>query len=214
MSVRVIDSKMLVELSLSLPKPAWKVRSSVRRGRRGRWIESLRCYVFTPRMGDEILKGDVFEWMITNEELRDLLSVLKCISPGEYEAVRGLVRAIGPDDYVRWHQVEGPIRVELDKTGIVVEASMRGKQRKPEELTPHLFIVFPLDSPSEAHYIVDKRGHVIREPVGHKIMAGDRLVWEILDSAWLREITILVARLSADHHRRLMRDVFQAINGL
>ena len=214
MSVRIVNSRMLVELSLSLPKPAWKVRSSVRRGRRGRRVESLGCYVFTPRMGDEILEGDAFEWMITNEELRDLLSVLKCISPSEYEAIRELVHAIGPDDYVRWHRVEGPIRVELDETGIVVEASRRGKQRKPEELTPYLFIVFPLDRLSEAHYIVDKRGSVIREPVGYKIMAGDRLIWEVLDSAWLREIAILMARLSADHHRRLVRDVFQVIDGL
>lgn len=106
------------------------------------------------------------------------------------------------------------VRVIDSKMLVELSLSLRGKQRKPEELTPYLFIVFPLDRPSEAHYIVDKRGHVIREPVGHKIMAGDRLVWEILDSAWLREITILVARLSADHHRRLMRDVFQAIDGL
>ena len=71
--MRVKEGRIIVELSLSLPKRSWKIRTKVRRGRRGSWVEALGCYVFRPGVGDVIMEGDAFEWMITNEELRDLL---------------------------------------------------------------------------------------------------------------------------------------------
>jgi len=209
-----MDKRIMVELSLSLPKPAWKIRTSIRRGRRGTWVRRLRCYVFTPRVGDEIMEGDAFEWMITNEEIRDILLVLKCISPRKYEEIKEVVYGIRPNNYIKWHQVKDTIKKELDGTGIFIEASMRGKQRKPEELTPYLFIVFPLDKPSKAHCIVDKRGRQVHQPVGRRIMAGDKLIWEILNYNWIRDVTVLVARLSEAHNNKLKKDVFQAIEKL
>ena len=214
MFVRVKEGRVIIELSLSLPKRSWKIRTKFRRGRRGRWVEALGYYVFTPRVGDVIMEGDAFEWMITNEEIRDILLALKHVSPDEYEAIKEDVEDVRPSDYINWQEVKGPLRVELDETGIIVEACLRGKQRKPEEPTPHFFLVFPLDRPSRAHFIMDMWGNVVREPVGHKITAGDRLVWEILDNRWIKEVTVLIARLSEAHNSRMKEEVLRVIESL
>ena len=206
-----MERRVVVELSLSLPKPAWKIRTRVKRGRRGTWVRELGCYVFKPRVGDEIVKGDAFEWMITNEEVRDILLALRCISPNDYEVIKRAVDGVKPSHYIKWHEVRGALRKELDDTGIIVEASLRGKQRKPEELTPYLFVVFPLDRPSKAHFITDKWGKIVDEPVGRRIMAGDKLIWIIFNNEWIKEITVLIAKLSEKHNQRMKEDVFQVI---
>ena len=95
-----------------------------------------------------------------------------------------------------------------------MEASLRPKMRKPEELTPYLFIIFPLDKISEAHYITDKRGMRVLQPCGRRIMAGDKLIWVILDNDWIKDIALLIAMLSNDHNRRIKREVFDVIERL
>ena len=55
---------------------------------------------------------------------------------------------------------------------------------------------------------------MVREPVGHKITAGDRLVWEILDNRWIKEVTVLIARLSKAHNSRMKKKVLKVIESL
>ena len=212
MSVSITNEHIRVEFSLSLPKPSWKIRTKIRRDRRGNWVDIIKCYVFTPRIGDVIMKDDKFEWMITNEELRDVISALKCLSKEEYDIIKEAVYEVEASDYIDWSR--GKIFIKEFVYGITVEASLRPKMRKPEELTPYLFIILPLDKASEAHYIIDKRGTRVLQPCGRRIMAGDKLIWVILDNDWIKDIALLIAMLSNDHNRRIKREVFDVIERL
>jgi len=207
-----MNDHIIVEFSLSLPKRSWKIRTKTRRGKRGNWVSIIGCYVFTPRAGDIIMEDDKFEWMIKNEELRDILFVLRCLSKKDYNAIKEAVYEIKPSDYINWDEE----RMLIKQLGyrIIVEASLRPKMWKPTELTPQLFVVFPLDKVSEVHYIVDKRGRKILKPCGHKIMAGDKLIWIILNNEWIRDIASFIARLSNDHNRKIKKEVFSMIERL
>jgi hypothetical protein len=210
LSVKVENNKMLIEFSLTQPKKAWKIRSKVRRNRRGIFVPEISHYVFTPRIGDVVYEGDIFEWMIANEEVRDILSALRCISREEYDNIRSRVYNLVEANFIDWSRKA--VTREIDY-GISIEATRRGKQRKPEELTPYLFVLFPLDSTSKAHYLVDKRGRRIKETVGYKIKAGDKLLW-IMDKSWIEDITIMLASLDEDHNIRVKENVFDVIERL
>jgi len=197
-----MNNKILVEFSLTQAKEAWKVRSEVRRGRRGRFDRKRRVWKFTPTIGDMIYKGDIFEWMVSNEELRDILAALKCISINIYRRIKEEVYSVNE------------FNISLEKElgfGIKIEASLEPKQRKPSELTPYLFVLFPMDKPTEVCYIVNKRDELVRDPIGYKIMAGDRLIW-VPNERDLEEITVSLARLDEDHKKRIIQEIFQVLD--
>ena len=211
LSVKVENNKMLVEFSLTQPKRAWKIRSNVRRNRRGWFVPEISRYVFTPRIGDRVYEGDIFEWMIANEEVRDILSALRCISREEYGNIRVQVYRLVEANFIDWSHEEA-VTKEIGY-GISIEATYRGKQKKHEELTPYLIVLFPLDSTSKVHYLVDKRGRRIKETVGYKIKAGDKLLW-IIDVSWIEDIAIMLASLDEDHNIRVKENVFDVIERL
>jgi len=203
MSVRVKDNTVFVEFSLSQPKRAWKLRSKNKRGLRGRFNSKRGVYKFTPTMGDVIHEGDVFEWMVNNEEVRDMLSALKCISPARYEEIKRQVYTITC------------FKPEIEKElgfGIKIEACYEPKQRKPQEKTPYLFVLFPMDKPTDVCYIVNKRDEVVKQPSEYKIKAGDRLVWIVKEEGWFNEIVITLAGLDNDHKNRVIKEVFEVIS--
>jgi len=198
LSVRVEDNEIFVEFSLTLPKRAWKTRKLKKKRKP------------TPKLGYVIERGDIFEWMITNEEVRDILSTLKCISRKNYDEIRSLVYGLA--EYIDWSK-EIVVRDELSY-GIFVEASLQPKMRKRTELTPYLFVLFPLDHPSEAHYLIDKKGRRVDRTLRYKIRAGDKLVWLIEDIDWIRIIVSRLATLSEAHNRRIKEEVFEIIDSL
>lgn len=211
MSIKVENNKILVEFSLTQPKKSWKIRSKARRNGRGWFVPEISRYVFTPRIGDRVYVGDIFEWMITNEEIRDILSALRCISKEEYANIKVQVYRLVEANFIDWKH-EKVVKKELD-FGISIEASRRGKQRKPEELTPYLFVLFPLDSASKVHCLVDKRGGRIKETVGYKIKAGDKLLW-ITNVSWIGDIAVMLASLDKDHNIKVKKNVFNVIERL
>lgn len=143
------------------------------------------------------------EWMVNNEEVRDILSALRCVSADFYEEIKREVYAI--------KEFKASMMKELG-FGIKIEACLEPKQRKPSELTPYLFVLFPMDKPSKACYIVDKKGKPIKNPIRYKIKAGDRLVWAIIDLEWLREVTLGLAQLDEAHKDKVIEDIFQRVN--
>lgn len=201
LSVRVKDNTIFVEFSLSQPKRAWKIRSKIPRDRRGRFDCKRGVYKFTPTYGDIIEDGDVFEWMVDNEEIRDILSALRCLSKNIYEEIKKEVYDIEDFKY--------DVRKELG-LGVKIEASLEPKQRKPSELTPFLFVLFPIDKPTDVYYIANKREEKIEHPVKHKIKAGDKLVW-VVNKEWLKEVVVSLAKLDEDHRRRVIEEVFKVI---
>jgi hypothetical protein len=211
LSVKVENNKMLIEFSLTQPKRAWKIRSKVRRNRRGTFVPEISHYVFTPRIGDALYEGDIFEWMIANEEVRDILSALRCISREEYDNIRSRVYNLMEANFIDWSHEQVVIK-KLDY-GICIEATYRGKQKKTEELTPYLLVLFPLDPTSEVHYLVDKRGRRIKETVGYKVKAGDKLLW-IMDVSWIEDIARMLASLDEDHNIRVKENIFDVIERL
>jgi hypothetical protein len=212
LSVRIENNKILIEFSLTQPKRAWKIRSKFKRNRRGRFVPQICRYVFTPRIGDIVCKGDIFEWMIANEEVRDILSVLKCISKEDYDNIKDRVYSLMKSDFIKWSRKKAVIK-EIGY-GISIEATRRGKQWKPEELTPYLFVLIPMDSTSKVHCLVDKRGRLIQETVGYRVKAGDKILWRIIDVSWIENIVKLLACLDEDHNRRVKEDIFEVIESL
>jgi len=154
-------------------------------------------------MGDVIYEGDIFEWMVNNEEIRDVLSALKCVSPNKYKEIKRQVYSIT--------RFKPKIEKELG-FGIKIEAGYEPKQRKPQELTPFFFVLFPIDRPTDACYIVNKREEIVKQPLGYKIKAGDRLVWVVKEEEWLREIVVALAGLDEDHKERVKKEVFKVIS--
>lgn len=201
MSIRIKNNTIFVEFSLSQPKRAWKIRSKTPRDGRGRFDHERKVYKFTPAYGDIIKEGDVFEWMVDNEEIRDILSALKCLSENTYGEIKKEVYAI--------KEFRHNIKKELG-LGVEIEASLKPKQRKPSEQTPFFFVLFPMDKPTDVCYIINKRGEKIEHPTGHKIKAGDKLVW-VVNEKWLKEVVVSLAKLDKAHKERIIKEVFEVI---
>lgn len=191
MNLRLENSRILLEFSLTQPKRAWKIRKGA--GNK----KSLE-------FGDTIEKGDSFEWMLTNEEVRDVVSALRCISPETYQNIECKVTQIKHYS-ANWTKEIGE--------GITLEAKPLPKQRKPTELTPFLFVLLRLDYYTEYHYLVDKRGKKIEAVLGHKLRAGDKLIWAI-DAAQIEEIAIGLASLDSQHQEMVKEGVFGALSRL
>ncbi|MEM2189316.1 MAG: hypothetical protein QXG35_08330 [Nitrososphaerota archaeon] len=212
LNIKVRNNTIFAEFSLSQPKRSWKIRSKSKRDERGKYDTEKNVWKFTPTMNDEIQEGDVFEWMVDNQEIRDILSALKCISKDSYEKIKQEVHNIRDEEYLfdnSHASSEKAKEIELD-FDVRIEISLKPKQRKRKEKTPYLFVLFPLDRPTNICYIIDKRGEKIENPIGHKIMAGDTLVW-IVREELIKEIVVNLAKLDKAHKNGLIKEVFSKI---
>ncbi len=203
MIVQVQGDKLVVEFPLSQPKSSWRVRSKKRRGRRG-WKKDPNLWIFRPTFGDLIYEGDIFEWMISNEELREILYVAKCMEADYYEEIKKAIHNL--------NKFESHVDITLG-WGVKIEGELRPKQKKGEELTPWFFILFPLDRSSNVYYLKDAKNNKIENPINRKIRAGDRLVW-VVDLNWLKTIILKLAGLSEDHKEKIIKEVFEPIDNL
>lgn len=176
MSLKLEDNEILLEFPLTQAKRAWKIRK--RDGRKK-----------PPDLRYLIEEGDYFEWMITNEEVRDMLSALRCISPQSYKEIKELVLSVS--------QFNAKVREEIGR-GISLEASLLPKQWKRAELTPYLFVLLRLDETTDEHYLIDKRGRLIEKTLGYKLKAGDKLVW-VIKQQQIKRIILALASLDEFH---------------
>lgn len=69
MSVRIKEDNVIMEFPLTQPKRSWKIRRV-----RGTRPSNLR-------VGYEISAGDLFEWMVSNDEILDMLFGLDIYQP-------------------------------------------------------------------------------------------------------------------------------------
>lgn len=188
MNLRVENNKVMLEFPLTQAKPAWRMR----RANGSKKSPDLK-YV--------IEKGDTFEWMVTNEEVRDMVSALRCICPENYKQLKDSVFSITT------------FRSQYkDKIGdgIDLEARSLPKQRKPSELTPYLFVLLSLDRTTSEHYVVDKKGRRVGRTIGYSVRVGDKLVW-VVRHAQIGEIAKRLASLSRMHCEMVKKRVLAAL---
>jgi len=198
MSVKVENNKILVEFSLTLPKRAWKIRK--RSGRKP-----------SPNFGYVIEKEDLFEWMLTNNEVRDMLLALKYVSKQSYNDMKEFIYHMHEGDFVDW-QTQEKVEGELGY-GIILEGSRLPKQWKPTELTPYLFILFPLDNCSDFHSVIDINGNNVKKTLGYKLKSGDRLIWTAKPE-WLKKVAFRLASLDSAHLEMVKSEILTKIDAL
>lgn len=189
MNLKVEDHKIMLEFPLTQPKRAWKIRK--RGGRKT-----------SPKFKYLIQEGDVFEWMITNEEVRDMASVLRCISPQEYQGAKRFVNSISSFNSSFEEKIGA---------GITLEASSLPKQRKRDEFTPYLFVLVALDRVTDEYYLVDKRGGRIEETLRYQLKSGDKLIW-IIKPLQIKNIIVSLASLDRRHQEMVKTEVFEILN--
>lgn len=91
------------------------------------------------RVGYEISAGDLFEWMVSNDEILDMLFGFRHLSASIYGELKTSVYSIA--SYIDWKSPPKPIRYK----DMVIEGVQKPKQRKRTELTPYFFVLIPLD---------------------------------------------------------------------
>jgi len=189
MNLKLEDHKIALEFPLTQPKRAWKIRK--KKGRKT-----------SPKFKYLIEEGDTFEWMVTNEEVRDIASVLRCISSPEYQEAKRLVNFISSFNSSFEEKIGD---------GISLEASLLPKQRKSDEFTPYLFVLIALDRVTDDHYLVDKRGRRIEKTLGYRLKSGDKLTW-IIKPLQIKNIIVSLASLDSRHQAMVKAEVFKMLN--
>jgi gas vesicle protein len=190
LNIKVENSRILLEFPLTQAKRSWKIRKA-------REYERPK----TLKLKYVIEEGDAFEWMITNEEVRDILSVLRCVSNAHYKIIRKQVEHIS--------EFVDELREEIND-GISLEARLRPKQKKAKELTPYLFVLLRLDSTTDTHYLVNKRGKRINRPLGYALKAGDKLNWLIKPNQ-IEVIVTKLASLDRSHLEKVKQEIFRVL---
>lgn len=188
MNLRIEKNKVVLEFPLTQAKPAWRIRKA--NGNKK-----------SPDLKYVIAEGDSFEWMITSEEVRDMVSALRCICSDNYEQLKESVYSVTT--------FRSEYRDKIGE-GIDLEARLLPKQRKPSEYTPYLFVLLTLDRTTNEHYIVDKKIKRIDKTVGHSLRAGDKLVW-VIRLAQISEITKRLTSLSKMHYEMVKRRILAVL---
>lgn len=83
-------------------------------------------------LGHQIRRHDLLEWMVTYQELRDILCYLKKVSPNDFQDVVQRFKQIQPAiEKPEEAGQKSPARIEVGD--IVVEIQILGKERKPRK---------------------------------------------------------------------------------
>jgi hypothetical protein len=166
MRVRIEGNKtVVVEFPLTQPKRSWKIRTNGKKS-----ADKI--------FGHIIQKQDFLEWMVDYSELRDILCCLRQVSLIDFQDILQKFNKIRPT-------VEKPEdasrRAPIKAGSVIVERKFLGKQYKPTELFPYVFVLMKLfyesTSDSKNIYLIDRNEQMITNTNGQKIKCGDTLIW-------------------------------------
>lgn len=190
-----------VEFPLTQPKRSWKIRTDGKRS-----ADKI--------LGHQIQEHDFLEWMVDYQELRDILYCLKKASLIDFENIVQHFNRLQPT-------VEKPEKAssrEPIKVGnIIVERQFLGKQWKPTELFPYIFVLFRLYyktiSKETNIFLIDKKGEKIINTSDRKIKCGDTLIW-LPSKQEISKIIEEFAVLSKKHKETAKKIIFDKIENL
>ena len=199
MRIKIEGKKtIVVEFPLTQPKRSWKIRTDGKKSA-------------AKILGHCIQKCDFLEWMVNYQELRDIIYCLKKVSLTDFQTILHKFSQTQP-------AVEKPEEAsqrEPIKVGnIIVERQFLGKQWKPTELFPYIFVLLRLFYEAISNetniFLIDKNGEKITNTNTRKIRCGDTLIWLPLK----KEISTIVeefAVLSKKHKDTAKKEIFNKI---
>lgn len=202
MRIRVNEKKtIMVEFPLTQPKRSWKIRTNGKKS-----ADKI--------LGHQIQKADYLEWMVDYQELRDILYCLKEEYPSDFEDIYRKFHRLTP-------QVDKPedaTRRDPTKVGdIIIEREFLGKQWKPTELFPYVFVLFRLFyktiTENTRIFLVDKHDKKIINTTNRKIIFGDVLVW-LPTKEEISKIIEEFAILSKKHKNTAKKIIFDRITSI
>lgn len=149
--------------------------------------------------------------MVDYQELRDILYCLKKVSSSDFQDIVQKFNQIQPSvEKPEEAGQRGPIKVG----SIIVERQFLGKQWKPTELFPYVFVLFNLfyETTSEPTniFLIDKNGEKITNTNGWKIRCGDTLIW-LPSKEEISKIIEEFATLSKKHKDTAKKVIFDKI---
>jgi len=199
MRVRIEGNKtIVVEFPLTQPKRSWKIRTNGKKS-----ADKI--------FGHIIQKQDFLEWMVDYPELRDILCSLRQISLIDFQNILRKFNKIRP-------AVEKPEdaskRAPIKVGSIIVERKFLGKQYKPTELFPYVFVLMKLFYKSTSDlkniYLIDTNEEMITNTNGRKIKCGDTLIW-LPAKKEISKIVEEFAVLSKKHKDMAKKVIFERI---
>lgn len=196
MIIKIESNKIVVGFPLTQPKRAWKLRTNDKKS-------AARI------IGHSIQNNHFLEWMVDYSELRDILYCLKEVEPQNFSKILDEFNKAKPE-------VLTPDEVKLKPPkklrNIIIEMQLLGKQYKPSEKFPYIFVLLKLgyEKIADNLYIIDKGGVKINKTIDRVIKSGDALIW----FPSVDEILAIVSEfafLCKEHKDRAQKDIFDKI---
>jgi len=159
------------------------------------------------------LKG-ALEWMVNYEELRDILFCFKEKYPSEFQKIHENFIQIKP---MVENAEEFKQETQFKIGDITIEIKLLGKQRKPSEKFPYVFVLFNLFytkiSDNARVFLVDIYDKKINNTSNRTITIGDTLVW-LPTNEEISKIIEKFGEISKTHKNSAKKEIFDKIETL